>query len=147
MLNIFKKLVFLLPVITLLSLSGCFILDAVKDRYKPFEFMGVDGNNVLVRFIFDAPSATEVWLAGTFNNWTADKSKPKYPNAEISQGALIPMKKDEKGYWNVTIPLPAGRYQYKYVVDQLVWREDPNSPEFVDDGFGGKNSIIIVISK
>ncbi len=135
-----------------LAFSGCAVFKTVwgsiKDRYKPFEFVGMDGDKVLVKFVFDSPSATTVWLAGQFNNWANGENVPKYPDVSLSQGAVIDMKKDSKtGYWTVTIPLAPGRYQYKYVLDAgRVWQPDPNT-EHVDDGFGGYNSIIVVVSQ
>ena len=41
-------------------------------------------------------------------------------------------------------PLPAGRYQYKFVIDRVNWKPDPNNPQRVDDGYGGFNSLLIV---
>lgn len=125
--------------------SSCGVLDAVKDRYIPYELVGVQESEVLVKFVFDAPSATEVWLAGSFNNWSQSKSNPAYPAVPLAQNARVVMSLDPKtGYWVATIPLAPGRYQYKYIVDTSNWQEDPNTPEHVDDGFGGNNSIVMV---
>jgi len=127
------------------------IWDSIKDRYKPYEFIGMEGDKVIVKFTFDNPSANEVWLAGQFNGWTADKSKPKYDinthGSDLS-GKLIIMNRDPKtDYWTTTILLAPGRYQYKYVLDAgRVWEQDQNTDQ-VDDGYGGKNSIIVVIAK
>ena len=124
------------------------IWNSIKDRYKPFEMIGKEGEKVICRFIFDAPSANEVWLAGSFNAWCSDKNAPKYPDADFTQTkAVIPLIRDAKtGYWTAIIPLAPGRYQYKYVLDSgRVWSPD-NNTEQVDDGYGGKNSIIIVIA-
>jgi hypothetical protein len=41
-------------------------------------------------------------------------------------------------------PLPPGRYEYKFVIDGVTWKEDPNNPQRVDDGFSGFNSLLIV---
>jgi glycosidase len=88
-----------------------------------------DGDTYGVTFKCSAVRAQKVFLAGTFNNWG--------PEAQ-------PMADPEgKGLFQVTIPLAAGTYQYKYVVDGQ-WREDPNSPEYAPDGFGGQNSVLRV---
>lgn len=146
-----KRSLFGIMVLGLIALisSSCIVLNAVKDRYKPYEFVGQDGSEVIVKFIFDAPSAKTVWLAGSFNNWTSSKSAPKYPSVLLSQGALVVMEMDEQtGYWTTTLSLAPGRYQFKYVLDEgSLWKEDPNTPEHVDDGFGGKNSIVTVIAQ
>ena len=153
MIGKYKKLpLFLIAGFIMVSLfSGCLlttIWDSIKDRYKPFEFVGAEDDKVLVKFTFDSPSASEVWLSGSFNGWTASKSASKFPDVPVGNNVLISLKMDPKTkYWNVTVPLAPGRYQYKYVLDAgRVWQQDQNT-DTVDDGFGGKNSIIIVISK
>ncbi len=139
----------LLLIMMAVFLNSCLILDVVKDRYKPYRFVGEDGDKVLVEFVFDSASARTVWLAGSFNSWASDKNKPAYPAVTLSEGARIPMTVDAKtGYWVVTVPLSPGRYQYKYVLDEgTLWAEDPNTPEHVPDGFGGNNSVIVVVSQ
>lgn len=78
-----------------------------------------------VTFQFKAPDAQQVFLAGTFNNWNPQS---------------IPMKKKGDGIWEVTIKLPPGTYYYKFVINGNTWREDPDNPAKVDDGYGGFNS-------
>jgi 1,4-alpha-glucan branching enzyme len=48
------------------------------------------------------------------------------------------------GIWSIVKPLSPGRYEYKFVVDRNSWLIDPNALETVDDGYGGKNSVLIV---
>ena len=48
------------------------------------------------------------------------------------------------GVWSIVKVLPPGRYEYKFLVDRNTWIEDPNALESIDDGYGGKNSILIV---
>ncbi len=44
--------------------------------------------------------------------------------------------------WTVTIPLPWNKpVQYKLRINGDTWIPDPNNPNQVDDGFGGKNSV------
>lgn len=88
----------------------------------------VDGNQVT--FTFKAPNANQVYLSGNFNGWSPTGDK---------------MTKNADGVWSVTIKLKPGTYQYKFVVDG-VWTADESAVSFVDDGFGGKNSILIVKS-
>ncbi len=61
-----------------------------------------------VHFIFEAPEAKEVYLAGEFNGWHTQ---------------TIPMIKGENGVWNVDMELPDGRHEYKLFVDGA-WMED-----------------------
>ncbi len=138
-----KKVFYVISAISLIWLSSCAVWNAIKDRYKPYEIVGREGDKVLVKFQFYAPSASSVHLAGQFNNWTP-------PGATVSPdekvNVPIPMEKDPKtGMWTVVWPLPPGRWQYKYVIDNGArWQEDPNTPEKEPDGFGGYNSVCVV---
>ena len=64
-----------------------------------------------VVFSIEAPLATTVAVAGSFNDWSATKNK---------------LKKDKNGLWSVKIPLAAGRYEYKFVCDGVNWDEGEN---------------------
>ncbi len=82
----------------------------------------------LVKFCY-APntSAQSVSIAGSFNEWNKDAS---------------PMKETAGGMWEAEIEVPAGSHQYKFVINNSVWVSDPSNPETMDDGQGGKNSVI-----
>jgi len=80
-------------------------------------------------FVFVAPQAGKVSLVGDFNDWDASKVPlVRVPNS---------------GLWKVTVPLPAGRHLYQFVVDGN-WLPDPGAPVAGDDGFGRTNSVRIV---
>ena len=79
-------------------------------------------------FRLDAPFASEVYLAGEFNDWS--------PTAN-------PMEKGEDGVWQITLELMPGKYEYKFVVDGT-WMEDPENPDMVPDPYGGHNSVVTV---
>jgi len=72
------------------------------------------------------PSARNVYLAGSFNDWSPDAT---------------PMESDGDGNWSVTLDLEPGKYQYKFVVDGS-WQPDPDNPVTESDGYGGINSVI-----
>ncbi len=81
-----------------------------------------------VTFTFTAHRPFEhVFLAGTFNGWSTDAT---------------PMHL-EAGRYEVTLPLPTGEYQYKFVADGE-WITDEKAKRFLPDGFGGQNSVIDV---
>lgn len=83
-----------------------------------------------VFFAFLAPDAQTVHLAGSFNSWSTSTD---------------PMSKDASGRWTIVKALGAGTYQYKFVVDGgAQWKEDPANPSTTDDGYGGKNSELVV---
>ena len=48
------------------------------------------------------------------------------------------------GVWSIVKSLSPGRYEYKFVVDRNSWTRDPNAFDAIDDGYGGKNSVVIV---
>ena len=76
-------------------------------------------------FFYGNPRATEVLLAGDFTNW---------------QNGALPMEKGEKGF-SLTKVFDAGTtVKYKFISDGN-WTTDLKAPDFVDDGFGGKNSM------
>ena len=54
------------------------------------------------------------------------------------------MVRGTAGIWSVTVALPIGEHRYEFVVDQTRWVPDPTAHAQVDDGFGGRNSVIVV---
>lgn len=72
-------------------------------------------------------SAGDVYLSGTFNEWSTLKTR---------------MIKSDSG-WHVTVPLQPGKHQYKYIIDSH-WKEDPFNDQREDDGQGGYNSVYFV---
>ncbi|MBK6898976.1 MAG: hypothetical protein IPH09_06810 [bacterium] len=82
------------------------------------------------RFSFDAGGKIgSCFLAGEFNGWNATGQSMDDPDGD--------------GVYTADVDLAPGRYMYKFVVDGN-WKQDPQNPEGVDDGFGGKNSVITV---
>ena len=55
-----------------------------------------------IRFSFKSADAKAVFLEGDFNLWKKDR---------------LPLKKEDKNKWNLLLPLPPGRYRYRFVVD------------------------------
>jgi hypothetical protein len=53
------------------------------------------------------------------------------------------MRKDGNGEWTVSVTLPPGRYEYRFVVDGQ-WLSDPSAKESVHNTFGGTNSVVVV---
>jgi 1,4-alpha-glucan branching enzyme len=81
-----------------------------------------------VEFIFHAPEAMEVFLAGEFNSWDT--------------GSLL-MKKNKEGVWKTSVKLAPGRYEYKLFVDG-VWVENIPGAEPVPNPFGTQNWVVWV---
>jgi hypothetical protein len=82
----------------------------------------------LVRFVFYAPQAHAVAVAGSFNDWSP---------------AAAPLARVDGGAWTITLSLPPGQHEYVFVVDGRRWVVDPIAPA-VDDGFGHRNSVVAV---
>ena len=121
--------------VAFVGVLGCGKLSFVKRRLPPPERVG-EG----MHFRFEAPSAKVVQLAGNWpeNNWLAGQAQ----TGSFLVGEMTDPDRD--GIWERLEPLPAGRYQYKFVIDRVNWKPDPNNPQRVDDGFGGSNSLLIV---
>jgi 1,4-alpha-glucan branching enzyme len=81
-----------------------------------------------VTFKLIAPEAEQVVLAGSFNGWANDGTT---------------LKRDAKGVWKTQVSLKPGRYEYRFRVDGH-WRDDPECPARIPNGFGSENCIIEV---
>ena len=81
-----------------------------------------------VPFEFYAPAATDVRVAGTFNNWDASKNR---------------LKKDKEGRWSMTLKLKSGQYEYRYLVDGN-WENDQRPVGCVPNAFGTWNCVLEV---
>jgi 1,4-alpha-glucan branching enzyme len=114
---------------------GCStVLDSVRNRLPPPH--EVEGG---ILFQYEAPAARMVTLAGSFNNWAGTKGGGRY------ESSIDPMSDDDgDGVWTIVMPLPPGRYQYKFVVDNGVrWETDPsNANTGAEEGI--TNSLVIV---
>ncbi|MEJ7768364.1 MAG: glycogen-binding domain-containing protein [Chitinophagaceae bacterium] len=74
--------------------------------------------------------ASQVCLAGSFNNWAHD---------------TLAMTHEDDGIWKIEIPmLPRGKYHYKFFVDDKVWMEDIENPYREPDGSTGFYSILTI---
>jgi 1,4-alpha-glucan branching enzyme len=110
----------LFPLLIALSMaaSGCAVV-------LPQDREAVDGWSCSII----APDARTVTVAGSFNRWDPGNHPLAGP--------------DRSGRWAATLRLPPGRYEYLFVIDGSTWLPDPEVPS-VDNGLGGRNSIVIV---
>jgi hypothetical protein len=89
--------------------------------------------DTVMTFVFVTHDASRVALVGDFNQWNADAT----PMTRIANSNA----------WTVTVPLSAGRHVYSFYAvgaDGEKWLNDPNAPATPDDGFGRRNSVILV---
>lgn len=85
-----------------------------------------------VYFPFYAPEARSIAIAGSFNQWDVHRNMLTGP--------------DKNGVWTIILRLPEGRYEYLFFINKKEWRLDPGAPR-ADDGFGGKNSVVVIEKK
>jgi len=78
-----------------------------------------------VTFSMEAADAENVILMGDFNSWNPKKH---------------PMKSIGNGMWNKTVMLPAGTYEYKFLIDGN-WRLDPQNNQICPNCFGSQNNV------
>jgi len=83
-----------------------------------------------IGFYLQHDCASHISLAGSFNHWEPD---------------VLMLEPGKNGIWKIEIPmLPAGKYHYKFMVDDRAWIEDVNNPWREPDGFSGFNSILTI---
>jgi 1,4-alpha-glucan branching enzyme len=97
-------------------------------KKKNAEIYGVRQVDDGVIFAAYYPTAGSVEIAGDFNNW---------------QPQQTPMSQISDGVWKVKLPLSAGRYCYRLVVDNQ-WQQDPNNEATEPNPYGELNSVLVV---
>ena len=84
----------------------------------------------LAQFVGRFPDAQSVHVVGSFNDW-----RPR----------SLPLEdQNHDGVWRTTVVLPAGIYEYMFVVDGERWVPDHLAERLVADEFGRENSVVIV---
>lgn len=82
-----------------------------------------------IMFSAFCPNASKVQIAGDFNGWQPDKTPmQKVGNSDI---------------WKVKLPLKAGTYRYRLVVDGR-WLKDPCNDAAEPNPYGELNSVLNV---
>ena len=91
-----------------------------------------DKGTIKIEFIYQPliGGKHEVFIAGDFNNWSKESTKME----------------ESEGIYKKVLYLKKGKYNYKFVVDGQ-WVIDEKADAFVEDGFGGKNSVVYVGNK
>jgi 1,4-alpha-glucan branching enzyme len=97
-------------------------------KKKIAEIYGVRQVDDGVIFAAYYPTAGSVQIAGDFNNW---------------QPQQTPMRQISDGVWKVKLPLSAGSYRYRLVVDGQ-WQQDPNNEATEPNPYGELNSVLQV---
>jgi 1,4-alpha-glucan branching enzyme len=82
-----------------------------------------------VTFSVVAEPSAEVWLLGSFNNWTVRDRILRY---DLDRGMHV-----------VSLYLSPGRYEYKFMINGM-WCMDPACSQWTLDESGYMNSVIDV---
>ena len=82
-----------------------------------------------VTFKIATDPGSKVFVAGSFNNWDVDQLQLR--------------DNPDSGEYKITLPLPPGRHEYKFVVNGE-WRLDPNCPDWQPNSMGTLNSVVSV---
>jgi hypothetical protein len=91
------------------------------------ETIGKAPNKMQVLFAYKGQFQT-VCLTGDFNDWS--------PNTHCLER--------NGDIWKIKVFLSPGRYKYAFILDGIHWTPDPNAFLLENDGFGMKNSVLIV---
>ena len=84
---------------------------------------------VKVTFSLPRAEATTVHVMGDFNDW-----RPVHP-----------MRRTDDGGWQLTLDLERGReYQFKYLLDDSMWINDPDVEKSVANPYGDTNSAVTI---
>jgi 1,4-alpha-glucan branching enzyme len=93
--------------------------------------VGSPAGPVAVRVLFTvkASSAVAVAVVGSFNQWDPERHRLSGPGPD--------------GTWRAELSLLPGRYEYLFLINGTTWVLDASASS-VDDGLGGRNSVVIV---
>lgn len=86
------------------------------------------GQGVRVCLCLTHPTARQIGIAGSFNEWQSEAS----PMFQLSDGT-----------WATELVLAPGHHEYRFVVDGE-WADDPTAADYVPNPFGGMNAALTV---
>lgn len=89
----------------------------------------VGATPVLVRFVFEDRRAHQVFVAGSFNDWSPT-ALSREDTSDAGDGVFV-----------ATLALPRGVHEYMFRVDGR-WVPDPLASDSRPDGFGRRNSVL-----
>jgi 1,4-alpha-glucan branching enzyme len=93
---------------------------------------GAESALVQTQFVFEETAARTVSLVGDFNQWKAGET---------------PLVRLANGLWTTTVPLPAGRHVYAFMIDDTLLVADPRAPKAGDADFGREGSVVMVFTR
>lgn len=113
--------------IAMLSVALVVAMSACASMIKPDVPRPVAGG---MRFTYLAPTANTVYVVGSFNGWV--------------KGATSMKREGKTGVWLAEVMIRPGEHTFMYLVDGKEWVVPPLAEDFVIDGFGQINGVVIV---
>jgi hypothetical protein len=120
----------LVPIAALLLLASTLALRGVFTDQRMQLADSVKSHSIPVSFHLNLAGARTVAVIGSFNDWQA-------------QGYEM-QPTEEQQNWVLDLQLPAGRYEYAFLVDGQRIVPDPRARFYQDDGFGNQNGVLII---
>jgi 1,4-alpha-glucan branching enzyme len=94
------------------------------------EKLGKDVQMVEVTFVLPTEiKAKTAEVLGAFNRWKRGSHPMKW-NKELKR-------------WEVTMVLPLGEHQFRYLVDKTEWNNDWDADKYACAPYGGENSVVV----
>jgi len=115
-------------------ISGAYKTKAAGSDVSPFKGSAIDilsstAGTIATNLAFFAPDAKQVHIVGDFNDWRTDAT---------------PMNRAGNGFWNITLHLPAGVYEYMFLLDGQTYQVDVSNPFKKPNPYGANNSVLLV---
>jgi hypothetical protein len=87
----------------------------------------VGDGSVIVTFEFRPGwSIGRVAVCGDFNSWNEEQV----------------LDRSDDGHHSLSLRLPPGRHEFRYLLDGTVWTNDADADDFAMNPFGGLNSVV-----
>lgn len=115
-----------MSILVFVGLAICLLSACASSPPIPVSPHQVEGG---VEFSLVLPNVQSVAVVGDFNDW--------------SHTAHVLVREDGDR-WSVVVPLSAGEYVFMFVVNGEQWVVPLVADDYVDDGFGQKNGVMVV---
>ena len=112
--------------------AGQAVAWALREQHGPLAFKALSPMVMpeSVAFVLHDHDVRVVRVHGSWDDWRGDG---------------LPARLVEPGLWQADLPRPArGRYEYKFLLDDHRWMDDPDNPVKAPDGYGRLNSVIAI---
>jgi len=108
------------------GLANCLLSACASSLPVPVVPQQIEGG---VEFSLVLPNVQSVAVVGDFNDW--------------SHMAHL-LAREDGDLWSVVVPLSAGEHVFMFVVNGEQWVVPPVAEDYVEDGFGQKNGVVVV---